>query len=68
MAHNYWLPTREQDLADLAVIWKEDLSDTAKQTAFGWDARDCAATTDKVDGFLEKRAAHRETSRRRSGF
>jgi hypothetical protein len=54
------LPTRERDLADPAVIWKEDLSNTAKQAAFGWDPGECAATAGKVDGFVEKRAAYRQ--------
>ncbi|MDR2792566.1 MAG: hypothetical protein LBB61_02715 [Treponema sp.] len=56
----YWFPAREQDLADHAVIWKEYLSDAAKQTAYGWDAGECAATVSAIDGFLEKRAAYRE--------
>jgi hypothetical protein len=47
-------------LADLAVIWKEDLSDTAKRTAYGWDAGECAAAAGAIDGFLSKRAAYME--------
>jgi hypothetical protein len=54
MSRGDWLPKREQDLADLAVIWKEDLSDTAKQTAFGWNA------AGKIDAFLTARAAYLE--------
>jgi hypothetical protein len=38
MAHSDWVPTREQDLVDLAERWKARLSDAAKQAAFGWDA------------------------------
>ena len=35
MAHSDWIPSREQDLVDLAEKWTATLADTAKQTAFG---------------------------------
>jgi hypothetical protein len=60
MGHKEWLPKREQDLADLAAIWKEDLSSPAKQAAFGWNAAECAAVTGDIDAFLAARAAYQE--------
>jgi hypothetical protein len=56
----YWLPAREQDLADLGAIWKEDLSAAAKQTAYGWNAGECAATVSAIDGSLAARTAYLE--------
>jgi hypothetical protein len=48
MAHSDWVPTREQDLVDLAEEWKAGLSDTAKITAFGWDQTECAEVVGKI--------------------
>ena len=48
MAHSDWLPTREQDLVDLAEKWKAGLSDTAKITAFGWNQTECAEAVGKI--------------------
>ncbi|MDR2178114.1 MAG: hypothetical protein LBP20_08775 [Treponema sp.] len=58
MAHSDWIPTREQDLVDLAGKWKAVLSDPAKQTAYGWDAAECAAVTAKIDTFFTARSAY----------
>jgi hypothetical protein len=52
-----WLPPREQDLFELATVWDEWLSDTAKRTAYEWKADRCAAVVLKIGTFLEKRAA-----------
>ncbi|MDR2095622.1 MAG: hypothetical protein LBP76_08910 [Treponema sp.] len=43
MPSSDWIPAREQDVVDLSEKWNVTLSDTAKQTAFGWDAAECAA-------------------------
>jgi hypothetical protein len=53
-----WVPSREQDLVELVTLWDEWLSDTAKQTAFGWKAAECAAVVLKIGTYLEKRAAY----------
>jgi hypothetical protein len=53
-----WVPPRELDLVDLAMIWLTVLSDTAKQTAFGWDAAECQATAAKIGAFFNARAAY----------
>jgi hypothetical protein len=50
-----WISTREQDLA---VIWAATLQDTAKQTAYGWDATECQATAGKITTFLNARTAY----------
>jgi hypothetical protein len=58
MAHNDWIPGREQDFVDLAARWKAGLSDAAKITAFAWDQAECAAAAGKIDAFLTARAAY----------
>jgi hypothetical protein len=58
MAHSDWVPTREQDLVDLVEKWKMGLSDTAKQTAFGWDQTECAEVVGKITAFLTARTAY----------
>jgi hypothetical protein len=58
MAHSDWVPTREQDLVDLAEKWKAGLSDTAKITAFGWDQTECAEVLGKITAFLTARTAY----------
>ena len=54
MAHSDWIPSREQDLVDLSAKWTAGLADPASQTAFGWDAAECAATAQKSQGFGDK--------------
>jgi hypothetical protein len=58
MAHSDWVPTREQDLVDLAEKWKAGLSDTAKITAFGWEQAECAEIVGKITAFLTARTAY----------
>ncbi|MDR3046639.1 MAG: hypothetical protein LBU51_03370, partial [Bacteroidales bacterium] len=58
MAHSDWIPSREQDLVDLAEKWTATLADTAKQTAFGWVATECTATVGKITAFLTARSAY----------
>jgi hypothetical protein len=58
MAHSDWVPTKEQDLVDLAQKWIIVLTDTAKQTAFGWDVADCTETAGKITAFLTARSAY----------
>jgi hypothetical protein len=60
MSNPDWLPTREQDLVELAVVWDALLSDAAKQTAFGWNAAKCASVVLKIGAFIEKRNAYLE--------
>jgi hypothetical protein len=55
---NDWLPKKEQDLADLITAWDECLNDTAKQTAFGWEAASCAAMLVSLGNFTGARAAY----------
>jgi hypothetical protein len=58
MAHSDWIPAREQDLVDLAGKWVATLADTAKQTAFGWNAAECTEATAKITAFLTARSAY----------
>jgi hypothetical protein len=58
MAHSDWIPAREQDLVDLAEKWVVTLADTAKQTAFGWNATECTAAVGKITAFLTARSAY----------
>jgi hypothetical protein len=53
MAHyEDWLPSREQDLADLCKKWKAELEDPATVSAFGWNQADCTVTAPKIGAFL----------------
>jgi hypothetical protein len=58
MAHSDWVPTREQDLVDLAGKWKTVLEDQTKITAFGWDAAEVTAVLGKITAFLTARTAY----------
>ncbi|MDR0707987.1 MAG: hypothetical protein LBF60_08975, partial [Treponema sp.] len=58
MPSSDWIPTREQDLVDLAEKWKAGLSDAAKIAAFGWDQAECAVVVGKITAFLTARAAY----------
>ena len=55
-----WVPTREQDLVDLAGKWKTGLSDAANIAAFGWNQTEVTAALGAVDGFLTARTAYEE--------
>jgi hypothetical protein len=55
MAHSDWIPSREQDLVDLAARWDAWLSETAKKTAFGWDSTVCTQLINKLGDFLAAR-------------
>jgi hypothetical protein len=55
-----WLPTREQDLADLCQKWKTGLSDAANVAAFGWNQAEVTVVLGVVDGFLTARTAYEE--------
>jgi hypothetical protein len=37
-----WLPEKDAELIELMGHWEEYLADTAKRTAYGWDATECA--------------------------
>ncbi|MDR2480844.1 MAG: hypothetical protein LBD07_00935 [Spirochaetaceae bacterium] len=61
MANNSdWLPSREQDLVDLAQKWAAGLADSAKITAFGWKQAEAADALAKVSAFLTARAAYED--------
>jgi hypothetical protein len=47
-----WMPHVEAVLVLLMTKWKAWLSDTAKQTAFAWEAAACEAVVSKIDDFL----------------
>jgi hypothetical protein len=53
-----WLPTREQDLVEVAEKWQAGLSDPAKIAAFGWDQPECAGVEGSITAFLTARAAY----------
>jgi hypothetical protein len=62
MANNGdWLPSREQDLADLCQKWKTGLENPANIAAFGWNQTEVTETLAKIDAFLTARAAYEET-------
>jgi hypothetical protein len=58
MAHGDWLPHVEAVLVLLLTKWKAWLSDTAKQTAFGWEAAACGAVVSRIDDFLDALTAY----------
>jgi hypothetical protein len=60
MKRTDWIPVPQQELADLALVWKTGLSDTATQTAFGWDAEACAETVALIAAFFDARSAYRD--------
>ncbi|MDR2552400.1 MAG: hypothetical protein LBD31_04435 [Treponema sp.] len=61
MAHNGdWLPSREQDLVDLAQKWAAGLADSAKITAFGWKQPEAAEALAQVGAFLTARTAYED--------
>ncbi|GMO48072.1 MAG: hypothetical protein Pg6C_10380 [Treponemataceae bacterium] len=51
-----WIPSREQDIVDLAQKWTAVLADSAKSTAFGWDSGECTEVSGKINAFLTARA------------
>jgi hypothetical protein len=62
MANNGdWLPSREQDLADLCQKWKTGLGNPATVTAFDWKQAEVTETLAKIDAFLTARTAYEET-------
>jgi hypothetical protein len=58
MAHNDWIPGREQDLVDLVQKWVTVLPDSAKVTAFGWEQTEVTSVLGKINAFLTARAAY----------
>jgi hypothetical protein len=58
MAHNDWIPGREQDLVDLAQKWAAVLADSAKATTFGWDSAEVTEVLGKINAFLTARNAY----------
>ena len=46
-----WIPTREQDFNELCEYWAQALADTAKITAFGWDAAECTALAGTIANY-----------------
>jgi hypothetical protein len=61
MANNGdWLPSREQDLADLCQKWKAGLENPANVTNFGWKQAEVTETLAKVTAFLTAREAYEE--------
>jgi hypothetical protein len=62
MANNGdWLPSREQDLADLCQKWKTGLENPANVAAFEWKQAEVTETLAKIDAFLTARTAYEET-------
>jgi hypothetical protein len=61
MANNGdWLPSREQDLADLCQKWETGLENQANVTNFGWKQPEVTEALAKVTAFLTARAAYEE--------
>jgi hypothetical protein len=55
-----WLPSREQDLADLCQKWKTGLENPANITNFGWKQAEVKETLAKITAFLTARTAYEE--------
>jgi hypothetical protein len=49
-------------VVDLAAKWTETLGETAKQTAYGWEAAACTAVTGTITAFLTARSAYGQTN------
>jgi hypothetical protein len=60
MPNTDWLPSRDQDFADLCQNWKNGLSNPANVAAFGWKQDEVNAVLAAVDSFLTALAAYRE--------
>ncbi|MDR2260130.1 MAG: hypothetical protein LBE06_04180 [Azoarcus sp.] len=59
MAHNQdWIPTTETGLTDLMAVWATKLANTSLQTAYGWIAAECTATTATFTAFNTAYAAY----------
>jgi hypothetical protein len=58
MAHNDWIPGREQDFVDLCRRWKPPLEDAANIAVFGWDQTEVTAVLGAINGFLTARSAY----------
>jgi hypothetical protein len=62
-----WLPTREQDLADLCQKWKAGLSDAANVSAFGWKQAEVTAAVAAEAEKEEKPAKRRGSEVKKTG-
>jgi hypothetical protein len=60
-SHGDWLPSREQDLADLCQKWKTGLENPANVTAFDWKQAEVTEVLAALDAFLAARTAYEET-------
>jgi hypothetical protein len=60
MKQHDWIPPTEDELVDLQEKWVEDLLKGALQTAYGWNATECAETVGKINTFLTARKAYKE--------
>ncbi|MHB9293667.1 hypothetical protein Holit_02794 [Hollandina sp. SP2] len=58
IAHNDWIPGREQDFVDLCQRWKPELEDPSKAAAYGWDQTEVTAVLAPINGFLTARTAY----------
>jgi hypothetical protein len=59
MASNQdWLPRREEQLANLMVVWQTRLANAASQTAYGWVAAECTSTVTTLTNFLTARTTY----------
>jgi hypothetical protein len=54
-----WIPAREQDFVDLVGRWKVAISDSAKETAFGWDTAECGELLTKIGDFDDALAEYK---------
>jgi hypothetical protein len=50
-----WVPRKEQDVVDLCKKWAAVLADSAKISAYGWDAAECAKVLGLINAFLTAR-------------
>ena len=61
MSHTDWIPKREADLMNLGQRWITDLADTAKRTAYGWDAAECTEVTAHLTAFAAAETAYAQS-------
>ena len=60
MKHNDWIPSREQDLAELCLKWDETMGNTASYTQFGWTQPEREAVQEKLNNFMDARRAYED--------
>jgi hypothetical protein len=56
--HADWIPTKEEKLVILILIWRKKLPDAALQTLYAWLAAECTLTDSALEAFINAREAY----------